>query len=177
MPFSQKQWLVRPCKNWFHRLCSPSLGINGISKGVSYAAIFEVKNSSEIGKSTRKFARANSWYACLWPWNCCSSHWRQRPQHHWGQLCAYCKMYSGHQEKETGDQIKSSEIAMFCVPSPPWANNEGTISCSTIFRISTKECTTLQGWCCCWRCHCGSIQVPQEARVPRFVQFLGCGHV
>ena len=133
MPLSQKPWLVSPCKNWLHRLCSPSLGINWMSKWVFLWVDFEDTNWSETRKSTRRFARANSWYAFLWPWNCCISHWRQRPQHHWGHSCAYCKMYSGHQGEITGDQIKSSETAVLCVPSPSWASNEGTLSCSTIF--------------------------------------------
>ena len=76
------------------------------------------------------------------PLDSCSSHLRQRPQHHWGQFCAYCKMhsgqrckmYSGHQEKGTGDQIKSSETTILCVPSLSWASNEDTPSCSTTFR-------------------------------------------
>ena len=91
MPFSQKQWPVSPCKNWFHRSCSPSLGINRRSKGVFLCGGFWGENLSEIRKSTRRFARANSWYAFLWPWNCCISHWRQRPQHHWGQFCAHAR--------------------------------------------------------------------------------------
>ena len=33
-------------------------------------------------------------------------------------------MYSGHQEKATGDQIKSSETTVLCVPSPSRASNE-----------------------------------------------------
>ena len=157
----------------------------GEAKEFPCAAIFQGENLSEIRKSTRRFARANTWYAFLWPWNCCSSHLRQRPQHHWGQFCAYCKMYSGHrckmysghQEKATGDQIKSSEATMLCVPSPSWASNEGTSSCSTNFRKSTVGCTTPHGWCYCWRCHCGSIQVLQEAIVPCSAQLLGCRHV
>ena len=176
MPLSQKPWLVSPCKNWLHRLCSPSLGINWMSKWVFLWVDFEDTNWSETRKSTRRFARANSWYAFLWPWNCCISHWRQRPQHHWGHSCAYCKMYSGHQGEITGDQIKSSETAVLCVPSPSWASNEGTLSCSTIFRKS-QEGPTLQGWCYCWRYHCGSIHVLQEARVPSSVQLLHCRHV
>ena len=80
-------------------------------------------------------------------------------------------MYSGHQEKAIGDQIESSETTMLCLPFSSWTSFEGTLSCSTFFRKSSQEGTTLQGWCCCWRCHCGSIQVPTEARVPIFVQF------
>ena len=134
-------------QNWFHRICSPSLGIYRRSKGVFLCSVFSSENWLEIRKTTRRFARANSWYAFLCPWNCCISHWRQRPQHHWGQFCANCKMYSGHQEKAAGDQIKSSETTMLCVPSPSWASNEGTSSCSTKFRISSQEGTTLHGWC------------------------------
>ena len=33
-------------------------------------------------------------------------------------------MYSGHKEKATGDQIKSSENAMLCMPSPSRASNK-----------------------------------------------------
>ena len=66
---------------------------------------------------------------------------------------------------------------MLYVPCPSWASNEGTSSCSTIFRNSTQEGTTLQGWCYCWRCHCGSIQVLQEAIVLSSVNLLGCRHV
>ena len=87
MPLSQKPWLVSP----LHRLCSPSLGINWMSKWVFLCSNFGGESSSETRKSTRRFARANSWYAFPWPWNCCISHWRQRPQHDWGQFCAYCR--------------------------------------------------------------------------------------
>ena len=65
-------------------------------------------------------------------------------------------MYSGHQEKRTGDQFETSETTMLCVPSPSWASTEGTSSCSTSFRTSTEEGTPPQGWCCCWRCHGGT---------------------
>ena len=125
--------LFSPCKNRFHRLCSPSFGINRKSNWVFLCVDFWGKMWSETRKSTRRFARENSWYASLWPWNCCISHWRQRPQHHWGHSCAYCKMYLGHQGEVTCDPIKSSETAVLCVPSPSWASNEGTLSCSTIF--------------------------------------------
>ena len=40
-----------------------------------------------------------------------------------------------------------------------------------------KVLNTLQGWCHCWSCQCGSIQILQEAEVPRSVQLLGCRHV
>ena len=40
-----------------------------------------------------------------------------------------------------------------------------------------KGGTTLLGWCHCWRCQCGNIQILQEAGVPRSVQLLGCRHV
>ena len=53
-------------------------------------------------------------------------------------------VHSGHQGEATGDQIKSSETTMLCMPSPSRASNEGTPSCSTIFRKSTEEGTTLQ---------------------------------
>ena len=49
-------------------------------------SILEVKYWSDTRKSIRRFARANSWYAWLWPWNCCISHWRQRLEHDWGQI-------------------------------------------------------------------------------------------
>ena len=49
-------------------------------------------------------------------------------------------------KKATGDQIKSSETTMLCMPSPARAGNESTLSCSTVFgRTSTQEGTTLQG--------------------------------
>ena len=38
------------------------------------------------------------------------------------------------------------------MPSPPRAGNEGTLSCSTVFRNSTSASTPLQGRCLCWRC-------------------------
>ena len=91
MPLSHKPWPVSPRKNWLRRLCSPSLGINWMSKWVFLSSDFGSESSSEIRKSTRRFARANSWYAFLWPWNCCISHWTQRPQHHWRQIYAYCR--------------------------------------------------------------------------------------
>ena len=76
MPLSQKPWPVSPCENWLHRLCWPSLGINRKSNWVFLCVDCWGKNWSETRKSTRRFARANSWYAFLWPWNCCISRWR-----------------------------------------------------------------------------------------------------
>ena len=48
-------------------------------------------------------------------------------------------MYSGHQEKAIGDQIKSSETTMLCVPFSSWASLEGTLSCSTFFAKVLKK--------------------------------------
>ena len=144
---------------------------------LSFAAILEVKfrQTSERALADLREQTADTLF--FWPWNCCIIHSRQRPQHHWGQNLCLLQMYLGHQEKVIGDYINSSETTMVCVPFSSWASLEGTLSCSTFFCKSTQEGTTLQGWCCCWRCHCGSIQVPTEARVPIFVQFLGCRHV
>ena len=86
-------------------------------------------------------------------------------------------MCSGHQGKATGDQIKSSKTTVSCMPSPPRAGNEGTLSCSTFFRNSISKSAPLQGRCHCWRCQCGSIQIQQKAGVPRFVQFFCCRYV
>ena len=85
MPFSQKQWLVNPCKIGSHSLCSPSLGINRRSKGVFLCGDF---SRWKLVLHLQTCASKQLVYAFLWPWNCCISHWRQRPQHHWGQfLC------------------------------------------------------------------------------------------
>ena len=67
--------------------------------------------------------------------------------------------------------------AMLCRPSPSKASDESTLSCSIVSRKGTQGCTTLQGCCHCWRCQCGSIQILQEAGVPRSVQLFGCRHV
>ena len=80
-------------------------------------------------------------------------------------------------EKATGDQIKSSKTTVLCMPSPPRAGNEGTLSSSTVFRNSTSASIPLQGRCHCWRCQCGSIHIQQKAGVPRFVQFYSCRYV
>ena len=54
--------------------------------------------------------------------------------------------------KTTGDQIRSSETTLLCMPSPPRAGNDGTLSCSTVFRNSTSASAPHQGRCHCWRC-------------------------
>ena len=75
------------------------------------AAIFEVKfGKMSEGAITDSLERRADLF--FWRWDCCISHWRQRPQHHWWQFRAYCKMYSGHHKKATGDQIKSSETTV-----------------------------------------------------------------
>ena len=45
------------------------------------------------------------------------------------------------------------------------------------FMKSTRESTSLQSLCHCWRCQCCSIQVRQEARIPRLIDLLSCRHV
>ena len=61
MPFSQRQWLVSPCKNWFHKVIFVFFGIK--RRSISQAAIFEVKFGKKSEKSTRRFARANTCHA------------------------------------------------------------------------------------------------------------------
>ena len=79
-------------------------------------------------------------------------------------------MYSGHQEKATGDQIKSSETTCaISITSKQWKVPYGV---RQFFAKVLKGGTTLQGWCHCWRCQCGSIQILQEAGVPRSAQLL-----
>ena len=60
-------------------------------------------------------------------------------------------MHSGHQEKATGDQIRSSRITVLCMSSPSRASNESALPCSTIRRKSIQEGTTLQESCHCRR--------------------------
>ena len=54
IPFSQKQWLDSPCKNWFHRLRSPSLGMNRRRKGVFLCGDFWGENWSAKKQKTHK---------------------------------------------------------------------------------------------------------------------------
>ena len=42
-------------------------------------------------------------------------------------------------QEASGNQIKSSQTTVLCMPSPSRAGNEGTLPCSTVFRKSTSE--------------------------------------
>ena len=125
MPLSQKTMTCQSMQEWIPQVMFAFFGhqLDDANEFSSCSRIFEVK----IGqKPERAFAdlREQTADTPLWPWNCCISHWRQQPQHHWGHSCAYCKMYSRHQREATGDQIKSSETTMLCMPPPSWASNE-----------------------------------------------------
>ena len=135
------------------------------------------KRSKVITESRERKADTLFW----WPGVCCISHWRQWPQH-WGPFCAYGKMHdSRHHREATGDQIRSSKTMMFCMPAPPWAGNEVTFACSTVFQngtsasapllempmrqhtntsksTSTKMCTILQLPSCWERCNVRPIR-------------------
>ena len=87
------------------------------------------------------------------------------------------ELYSRHQRKATGDQIRSSKdhfvVYAISIMSGQWSH-------LCVFAVLQQGASTgvqLWGWCHCWRCQCGSIQVLQKARVPRLVQFLSCHHV
>ena len=67
-------------------------------------------------------------------------------------------------------------LRCLCISFPPRTGNEGNLSCSTVFQISTSEGAPLQCRCHCWRCHRGSIQILQKAGVPRSAQFFSCPH-
>ena len=58
-------------------------------------------------------------------------------------LCANSKLLPRHQEEATGDQIRSLKTTMLCMPSPPRAGNEGTLSCSTVFQNGTSASVPL----------------------------------
>ena len=78
----------------------------------------------------------------------------------------------------TGDQIRRwHTLQVLCMPSPPRAGNEGTLSCSTVFQHSTSARTPLHGRCHCWRCQCSSIQILQKSGVPRSAQFFSFHYV
>ena len=128
-------------------------------------------------RSNHRFARANSWFAFQWPGTGCIGNWRYQSWWHWGRHCAHGRLYSRHKGQATGDQIRSSNTTVLCMPSPPRAGNEGTLSCSTIFQNSTSACTPLHGRCHCWRCQCSSIQIPQKSGVPRSAQFFSFHYV
>ena len=60
------------------------------------------------------------------------------------------QMYSGHQRKATGHQIRSSKTTVLCMPSP---HEQATKSPYRVrqFRNSTSASTPFQGRCHCWR--------------------------
>ena len=45
------------------------------------------------------------------------------------------------------------------------------------FNTVLRQFSSLQGRCHCWRCHRGSIQVPQTSGVPGSAQFFSCHYV
>ena len=54
-------------------------------------------------------------------------------------------MHSGHQEKATGDQIRSSKITVLCMPSPSRTSNGSALPCSTILRKCTYRVDVVAG--------------------------------
>ena len=167
MPREQKQWLVSPCKIWFHRLSSSSLRINGRNNELYHAAIFEVHfgKKSEGAITDSRERTAETLFSDVWS----------------VALAVEGSDLSITEDEAIGGQIRSSKTSVLRVPSPPRAGNEGTLSCSTVFRKkycknynitksmsllempmrqqtnttksrSTKICTILQlplcwGWC------------------------------
>ena len=157
MPINKKQWFVSTCKNWFHRSCSSSLGINR-RREFSHAAILEMKLGKEservitysrgrtadalfmnlesvalaIEGSDISIPEDNFVPTARWIQDTNKGNWW--PDQVFQRLrCCVCHLHY-EQAMKAPHRVRQ-------------------------FRKSTQEGTTLQCWCYCWRCQCGSKQV------------------
>ena len=99
--------ICQSMQNWTPQVMFAFGNQSGEAKEFSCAAIFEVKICQKSGRGLADLREQTVDTLFSDFGTVAVVIWRQRPQHHWRQTCAYCKMYSGHQEKGTGDQIKS----------------------------------------------------------------------
>ena len=63
--------------------------------------------------------------------------------------------------------IRSSKDTLLCMPYSPWTSNERARFYSKDLQKGPSTRKQFQCRCHCWRCQCGSKQIPQESEVSR----------